>query len=414
MNLRGVALTSVRPQSPAARAGLRQGDRLLAIDGQPLKDALDVLAAMGEEQFDVEFARARRAYATVITRRLGQDWGAQVEPPAVRHCGNRCLFCFVDQMPKGFRSTLYIKDEDYRYSFLYGSFCTLSNITRREMDRIVAQNLSPLYISVHAVDSNVRLQLLGLKKDDHFMEKLAFLADNGIQFHTQIVLCPEINDGKVLIETIESLYQLYPGVLSVVVVPLGKTKFREGLAPLRSVNKRDAEKTLSVVNRLQKKYLKRAGTRFVFAADEFYLMSNTPFPKNSEYEEYQQYENGVGMARYFLQAFNTAKKSFPAKISRPCSVLIVTGKSFYPVIRRNVLPALNRIQNVNAQAIAVHNHLLGDEITVAGLLCGKDTIRAAWRSTIACSGPNCGSSADCISSPPPSAARRPPPTARSI
>jgi len=376
-------ITGIKPKSSAEKKGLRKGDTIISMGGNPVRDTLDfhinasvlpleMVIRRGKKEFTVEFT----TYPELV------KLGIEVEDLVIKHCGNKCVFCFVDQNPKNMRKTLYIKDEDYRYSYLYGSFCTLSNITRKEMDRIVEQNLSPLYISVHAVDRDTRLRLLGLRKDDRFIEKLTFLAERGIQFHTQIVLCPGINDGKILIETIETLRKLFPGVLSVAVVPLGKTRFREKLAPLRSVTESDAGKVISTVERLQKKYLKQTGTRFVFAADEFYLLNKTPIPKNSEYEEYQQYENGVGMVRYFLQVFSKAKTRYPAKVNNPITVLVVTGKSFYPIVKRNILPVLNRIENMHAHAVAAHNHLLGDEITVSGLLCGRDMIRAVNESHI--------------------------------
>lgn len=376
-------ITNIKPKSSAEKKGLLKGDTLVSINGAAVRDALDyylyasvlpleIVVKRNEKLISVEF----NTYHELI------KLGIEVEDLKIKHCGNRCVFCFVDQNPKKLRKTLYIKDEDYRYSYLYGAFCTLSNITPKELNRIVEQNLSPLYISVHAIDKKVRLKLLGLKHDDHFIEKLTFLADNGIQFHTQIVLCPGINDGKVLAETIESLFKIFPSVLSVAVVPLGKTKFRSQLVDLKSVTRSDAGKVITMVNRLQKKFYEKSGTRFVFAADEFYLMSETALPKNSEYEEYQQYENGVGMVRYYLHLLSKAKKDFPAKMNKPMSLLFVTGKSFYPIVKRNLLPALNRIRNVSANAVAAHNLFLGDEITVSGLLCGKDMIHAVKESGI--------------------------------
>jgi putative radical SAM enzyme (TIGR03279 family) len=376
-------ITAIKPKSSAEKKGLRSGDTIVSINGAPVRDMLDFYLYASVLPLEIVVMRdGKKISVEFTTYHELIKLGIAVEDLKIRHCGNRCVFCFVDQNPKKLRKTLYIKDEDYRYSYLYGAFCTLSKIAPKELNRIVEQHLSPLYISVHAIDKKIRLKLLGLENDDHFIEKLTFLADNGIQFHTQIVLCPGINDGRVLVETIESLYRFYPAVLSVAVVPLGKTKFRSDCADLASVNESDARKVIAVVNRIQKRAYSKTGTRFVFAADEFYLKSGSALPRNAEYEEYQQYENGVGMVRYYLHALSKARKSFPAKIKKPRSVLIVTGKSFYPVVRRNLLPALSWIGNLAVHAVAVHNHFLGDEITVSGLLCGKDIISAVNESGI--------------------------------
>jgi putative radical SAM enzyme (TIGR03279 family) len=376
-------ITRILPSSSAAKKGLLQGDTLVSMNGLPINDQLDF------------FLYAAYLPLTVVTQRNGSlittefntyrdvmKLGIEVEDLKIKHCGNKCVFCFVDQNPKGLRKSLYIKDEDYRYSYLYGSFCTLSNITQKELARIVQQHLSPLYISVHAFDTKTRLRLLGLKKDDHLWGKIKFLTDNGIAIHAQIVLCPGINDGKILINTIEKLHTLFPYVLSVAVVPLGKTRHREKITNLRSITGSDAKKSLSAIQTLQQKYRRETCSRFVFAADEFYLLSKTPLPRHSEYEGYPQYENGVGMIRYFLNEFNTAKKSLPQKARKPLTLLIVTSKSFHATVKRSVLPALNKIKNISAHAVAAENHLFGPEITVAGLLSGADMIRAVKDSGI--------------------------------
>jgi len=374
-------ITEIKPRSSADKKGLREGDLIVSINGYPLRDTLDfylnisvVPLEIGIERDGRQFTVQFNSYREVL--RLGID----VEEMKIKHCGNRCVFCFVDQNPKGLRRTLYVKDEDYRYSFLYGSFCTLSNITSRELSRIVEQHLSPLYISIHATDPEIRKRLLGLKKDDMLLEKIRYLTSNGIEIHTQIVMCPGINDGSVLLETVETLFSFYPHVRSVAVVPLGKTMHRDKLAPLRSVHSEDAGALIDLVSRLQKKYLAQCPSRFVFAADEFYLLRGAALPSNAAYEGYVQYENGVGCVRHFLTAFKKAAANFPQRIPGPLTILMVTGKSFFPVVKKQVLPVLNKIENLDAHVICAENRLLGPEITVAGLLCGRDMISAVQNS----------------------------------
>ncbi|MBN1499977.1 MAG: DUF512 domain-containing protein [Spirochaetes bacterium] len=376
-------ITAIKPGSAADKKGLRMNDKITHINEITVKDPLDFYLNRSMIPLEITFERNGKSKNVHFnTYQEVSNLGIEVEDIKIKHCGNKCVFCFVDQNPAGLRKSLYIKDEDYRYSFLYGSFCTLSNISKKDLNRIITENLSPLYISVHATNPEIRLRLLGIKKDDHLLEKIKFLTENGIQLHTQIVLCPNINDGKILTDTIKTLFTFYPNVASVAVVPLGKTRHREKLVSLRSINGKDSVKIIRQIERLQKHFLEKTGTRFVFAADEFYLISGLPFPANKEYENYQQYENGVGLVTYFLNAFKKSSETFPREIIKPISLLIVTGKSFYPVAEKKILPVLNKIKNMTARVIAAENHLLGSEITVAGLLCGKDIIRAVNESGI--------------------------------
>jgi putative radical SAM enzyme (TIGR03279 family) len=372
-----ITITSIKKGLTAEKKGLKPGDRIETINGQPVSDMLDFHLYASYLPLEICAIRGEKTFAVdVETVPQIMKLGIEVEDLKIRHCGNRCLFCFVDQNPKGLRKTLYVKDEDFRYSYLYGSFCTLSKITGKDLLRIVRQQLSPLYISVHAVDNAVRVRLLGLKAEDNFLEKLHFLSDHGIELHTQIVMVPGINDGKVLKQTIETLFSIQ-GVLSVAVVPLGKTKHRKGLPELPSVSREDAQKVVALVEKYQQAYYKKSDTRFVFAADEFYLKAGISVPPHKNYETYQQYENGVGLVRYFITKVQKESKEYPVKIKKPLTVLFVTGKSFLDTLNKYLIKKLNAIENLTASAAAAENKLLGPEVTVSGLLCGKDMIDAA-------------------------------------
>jgi putative radical SAM enzyme (TIGR03279 family) len=372
-----ITITSIKKNSTADKKGLRAGDAIESINGESVNDMLDFHVYASYLPLEIRALRGKKSL-TVNVETVPQimKLGIEVEDLKIRHCGNRCLFCFVDQNPKGLRKTLYVKDEDFRYSYLYGSFCTMSKISGNDLVRIVKQKLTPLYISVHAIENSVRMRLLGLKGDDNFLEKLKFLSDHGIELHTQIVMVPGINDGKVLRKTIETLYSV-EGVLSVAVVPLGKTKHRKGLAELPSVTKRDAEKAVDLVEKYQRAFKADSGSRFVFAADEFYLKAGRAIPSNASYEKYEQYENGVGLVRSFIERTKAESKDFPESLRKPRTILFVTGKSFVGVLEKYLIKKLNKIKNLSARAVAAENVLLGPEVTVSGLLCGKDMIRAA-------------------------------------
>lgn len=371
MTRRSVALTAVRPHSPAARAGLRSGDRLLAVDGLVPEDAVDVMYAIAEEEFAVEVEREGRVRTAVVTRHMGQDWGAQMEPPAVRHCGNRCVFCFVDQMPPGLRPSLYVKDEDYRHSFLYGNYVTLSNTTRRDLERIKRLKLSPLYISVHATDEQVRQKLLGRTRVIPILPLLRELAAAGIVLHTQAVICPGINDGRVLEKTVRDLSRLHPQVRSLAVVPVGLSRHRAHLASLKAINAAQAIKLLDKVQIWQTRLQKTLGSRFVYATDEWYLRAGAPVPKAAAYEGFPQIENGVGIVRQFQDHCREACRRLPKRVSPARHIVVPAGTLAAGVVAKALRP-LARVQGVSLDVVPVVNRLFGETVTVTGLLSGAD------------------------------------------
>lgn len=372
-----IKIINIRKKSPAERKGLRPGDEIISINGMEVRDYLDYKLYSSDFPLEFIIRRYGETYSLIFDEEEdAYDKGIDVEDMKIKHCGNKCIFCFVDQNPPGLRKGLYLKDEDFRYSFLYGSYFTLSNIRDEDLKRIKQQHLSPLYISVHAAQKKVRMKLLGIKYDDGFKRKLSFLTKNKIDLHTQIVLCPGINDGKVLDDTVRFLYSHYPYVLSVAVVPVGKTCHRDKLFSIDSFTKETSAAVVEQIESLQKEFLEKSNTRFVFAADEFYLKAGIRIPQKKYYENFSQYENGVGMTRIFLEELKKTKKTFPKTLNKKRNLLIVTGKSFYPVLIKHLLPELQKIKNLSTEIIAAENRLFGESVTVSGLLCGKDIIDA--------------------------------------
>jgi len=376
-----IKIINIRKKSPAERKGLRPGDEIISINGMEVRDYLDYKLYSSDFPLEYIIRRDGETYSLIFDEEEdAYDKGIDVEDMKIKHCGNKCIFCFVDQNPPGLRKGLYLKDEDFRYSFLYGSYFTLSNIRDEDLKRIKKQQLSPLYISVHAAQKKVRMKLLGINYDDGFKRKLSFLTRNKIELHTQIVLCPGVNDGKVLDDTVKFLHSHHPYVLSVAVVPVGKTCHRDKLFSIDSFTETTSAVVIKQIESLQKVFLEKSDTRFVFAADEFYLKAGFKIPNKNYYENFSQYENGVGMSRIFLDELKRAKKTFPKAMKEKRNLLIVTGKSFYPVLITHLLPELEKIQNLSAKIIAAENRLFGSSVTVSGLLCGNDIIHAVKQS----------------------------------
>ena len=370
-------ITAIERNSPAFQKGILKGDQIFSVNGIDVDDALEFNFHTSQENITMLLEGKAGSYEVEF-----EDPGANgivVEDIKVRHCGNKCIFCFIDQNPKGLRKTIYVKDEDYRFSFLYGNYFTLTNITQKELDKIINMKLSPLYISVHATDDDVRKQLLGIKKDDALMNKMKFLTENGIELHTQAVICPGINDADQLKKTVRDLRALYPGVRSLAVVPVGLTEHRDKLKSLNPVSKADASEIIKIISDFNKEFLEDIGTNFMFAADEFYLKAGKDFPDEEHYEGYLQYEDGIGMARNFIERFNESADLIPKEIKKCVSVTIVTGELFYKVMDENILPPLKEVKNFEIKLVKAKNILFGQSVTVAGLLGGNDIIAAVGK-----------------------------------
>jgi putative radical SAM enzyme (TIGR03279 family) len=356
--------------SLAAQAGLAPGDRILRVNGKAPRDyiAYRYLIAEPRVRLLVEHAVSARE-GILIEKAVDQDLGLRFTEDVfdgIISCGNRCAFCFVAQLPRGLRPALYVRDDDYRLSFLHGNFITLTNLTPADRARIVRDNLSPLYVSIHATDPQARRALFGRATPDPLAE-LQQLGKRGIRFHTQIVICPSYNDGEVLAQTVHDLAALYPMVQSIGIVPVGLTKHRRDRRPLPRVTKSYARRLLRQVSDWQHEFLSSLETRLVFAADEWYLLTGALLPERCEYETFPQYDNGIGCARRFLDSIQRVQ---PVASEHPVSVALVTGEMAAPLVRE--LAAALAGPGVQATTVVVPNKLLGRTVTTAGLLAGRD------------------------------------------
>ncbi|KKM08806.1 Fe-S oxidoreductase [Clostridiales bacterium PH28_bin88] len=377
---RGCLVAGVEPGSAASDAGIEPGDLILSINGEPLEDFIDYRYLCAEEFVQVDLLKATGERWTVaIEKDVDEDLGVSFSTTTfdgIRQCGNRCIFCFVDQMPAGMRESLYVKDDDYRHSFLHGNFITLTNLRDRDIERIRSLKLSPLYISVHTTNPSLREQMMRHPAAGRIMEQMRLLVEAGIQLHTQIVLCPGINDGTELDRTISQLADLWPQVLSIAVVPVGLTAHRRELYPLQGYSPQAARQVLKQVSQHQQELLERLGSRLVYAADEFYLHAGLPIPGVETYEDFPQMENGVGLVRKFLDDYDKIKRKLPRRLPRSREVGVVTGVSAAKIML-TILDELNKyVKGLRVQAAVVENRFFGPTVTVAGLLTGADLLRA--------------------------------------
>jgi putative radical SAM enzyme (TIGR03279 family) len=372
---------SVEQGSLAERIGLVPGDEILELNGKPLLDVIDF-------QFNAANIGRRTTIRTqdrkiTFVRREWESFGLEFEAIEPMTCKNQCVFCFVHQNPKNVRRSLHIKDEDYRLSFLFGNYLTLTNVDEAEMQRIIEQRLSPLYVSVHATEPELRRTLLGIDEYDGFMGKIERLADAGIQMHGQVVLCPGLNDGGHLERTIDDLLKLHPYVASLAIVPVGLTDHRKNLPLLRSFTPEYARELIAHITPIQKKLKRQIGTPFAFLGDEIYIMAGASIPSASHYTDFPQMENGVGMVRTFLTQFNAAMRTKPKsganasgaarshQVRSSVRATVCTGKVFYPYLKESV----DRL-GMDLKTVAVESRFWGPGIGVAGLLTGSDFIAA--------------------------------------
>lgn len=364
-------IESVEPGSYAAELGLDSGDRLLAVNQVTIEDLVDYHRSIEADRLMLEVLRQDdEIWELEIEKAPQEDLGLNLEHPQPRQCGNNCIFCFVHQLPKGMRRSLYIKDEDYRFSYLYGSYITLSNLLEQDFQRIIEQQLSPLYVSVHATDDQLRQRLLGCAAPP-ILPLIQRLAAGGIELHCQIVLCPGINDGAALEKSIADLAAFYPQVASLAVVPVGLTEHRHQLPSLRTLSVADADAALKMITHYQQKYLAEKGSRFVFAADEIYLQADAAIPDLVCYEELAQLENGVGLiAQFRQQAAEVLLEAEPLTLGK---VSLVTGLSFCRELQ-DFSARLAIRTGIELSVLPVANEFFGANVTVAGLLTGADLI----------------------------------------
>lgn len=365
----------IEPGGLASRLGLKSGERILDINGVPLRDEIDFGAQISEEHLLLRIlARDGSIREVKGMREYGISFGAEFEGRQPKRCHNNCVFCFVYQHPKGVRRELLIKDDDYVFSFVHGNFITLTNLAEADFQRIIDERLSPLYISVHATDPDVRIRLMKNPKSGLILQQIDRLAAAGIDMHTQLVLCPGLNDGAVLRRSIVELAERHPRVKTIAVVPVGLTRHRERLPELRFFTADDARTALEEVHVRQKEFQKRWKTRLVFAADEMYVLACKEPPPARAYEGFPQSENGIGMLRETIDRWREGKEGVRAQNGQRDRVAIVTGTSAAPTIRRllDELPP----PDVDASLCVVTNDYFGDTVTVSGLLVGEDIERA--------------------------------------
>ncbi|MDR0396583.1 MAG: DUF512 domain-containing protein [Oscillospiraceae bacterium] len=371
-------IIGVIPGSPACRAGLRPGMLLTGVNGRRIRDQIDYLALTAPSRVRLDI-RSDAGSSRVLIRRdedgepIGLSFGESMRVKPLR-CRNRCAFCFVDQLPVGMREPLYVKDDDWRMSLMMGNYVTLTNLSDAGFARIISRKASPLYLSIHTLDPSLRGRLLGLDRGDDIRPRLDALKDNGLAFHAQIVMCPGWNDGEELARTLDGLAEYYPSARSVAVVPVGLTRYREGLTPLRAVGREDARGALRIVRGVQSECLARWDTRFAFAADEMYIAAGEPMPRDSEYEDYPQIENGVGLIRRMETEFYEAEpsrsiKSMGGSGRAGGGIIIATGTAAAPFLRE-----MARSVSANVEVRAITNRFWGETITVAGLVTSSDII----------------------------------------
>jgi putative radical SAM enzyme (TIGR03279 family) len=393
---KGIKIIEVEPYSLAAELELAVGDRVWTINGKRVRDALDFkFLTAGEEDLALEVIKADgEEWQLEVEKEEGERWGIEFEPMTPRQCGNDCIFCFIQQNPQGSRPSLWVRDEDIRFSFMYGNYSTLTTISKSEVQRVIEQRLSPQYVSVHTTDPELRAYMLGINKQIDVIAQMKHFIEHGIEIHAQIVLCPTINDGPHLEKTIRDLAALHPGIVSTAIVPLGITdghKYRDQLVP---VTNEFCAQIIDQVTPLQNELKKKLGTVFAFLGDEFYIRANRPIPPRAHYrivrgpasegDDYPQIEDGVGMVRQFFDAHAKRMKQLakmrergqfsPAQAGKIYGTL-ATGVIFYPMLKQAVAE-MNEQFGTRLHVARVENVFFGAGVTVAGLLSGIDYLGA--------------------------------------
>lgn len=382
-SIRPARITKVLPGSIAEEIGFEVGDAIVSINGHHPRDLIDYQFWCADEILELEVLDPHgKTHQIEIEKEYDDDLGLEFESAlfdSLIQCNNHCPFCFIDQQPPGKRETLYLKDDDYRLSFLYGSYLTLTNLPQREWDRIAQMRLSPLYVSVHATEADVRVRLLKNPRAGKILEQLQWFQDNRLQIHAQVVVCPGINDGQHLEQTVRDLAQFHTGdiptVASIAVVPVGLTRFRPSQDELVPVTPEKATEVITQVQTLQDQFKQEVGSTCVWLADEWFLIGRQELPPASHYQDYPQIGNGVGSIRKFLQEFERAIAKFSAP-SRPTPKTFtwVVGNAvetaFEPIVQR-----LNQIEGLTVNLVALCSQYWGQTITVTGLLTGQDLLQ---------------------------------------
>ena len=370
-------ISHIDPDSPLRHAA-HPGDRLVSINGNPITDVLDYKYYAYDPQLAVCLRRPDGSEHTVhIVKPLGGELGLDFETYLMDNahsCANHCVFCFIDQMPPGMRPTLYFKDDDARLSFLMGNYISMTNLSEADVQRIIAMHISPLNVSIHTTNPDLRSRMLGNPRGGESLEYLRRFAQAGLKIMGQIVVCPGWNDGEELERTLEDLAAMHPSIAHVALAPVGLTRYREGLEPLRPVDREKARQIIGVVDKAREKCLKTYGETFFYAADEFYLIAGWPLPGEEYYNGYPQLENGVGLMSLFRQELQGALL-MAEPTENPPAFLIATGVSAAPFMEEMVALCKEKCPNLQGRVQPVKNDFFGHGVVVAGLLTGGDIIR---------------------------------------
>lgn len=370
-------IVKVLKNSIAEEMELEPGDELVSVNNSRVMDYIDYKYQISDETVLFEVRKKDgEIWELEIEKEYDEDIGIVFDNPLmdnIKVCSNNCIFCFIDQMPKGMRKTLYLKDDDTRLSFLYGNFITLTNLKDDEIERIIKYKISPIKVSVHTTDSELRKYMMGNDKDIDILEYLKKLIDAGITVDCQIVLVRDVNDGKQLEKTIKDLSVLHPGLRSVAVVPVGLTKFRDRLTEIRPFDKESATELVNQVTDIQIELNEKIGTRFIFIADEFYITSEVDFPSYDDYEDFDQLENGIGMCRLFKQQVEDLLVEYEGREPIADEVTFVTGRAAYDLMVE-LSEKIMKIIPVKINVVKIINNFFGEKITVSGLTTGKDII----------------------------------------
>ncbi len=369
-------IISVDPNSPAERAGIVAGETLLMIDGAAVRDVLDYKFYGYDAKLSLELlSEAGEQRTVVIHKREGEPLGLNFEHylmDKMKRCSNKCVFCFIDQMPKGMRETLYVKDDDARMSFLLGNYITMTNLSEEDVQRVLRMHISPINISVQTTNPELRIKMLQNPKAGESLKLLPRFAEGGISMNCQLVICEGMNDGDELRRSLHDLEALYPAVTSISVVPFGMTQHREGLYPLQPTTKQGAAEMLDIVEEFAEKCLEKHGTRLAWCGDEVYLKAGRPLPHADYYEDFTQFENGIGMLALFAEEFRLALPDYAGRTSRP--FCIATGQAAVSTMDTLIDEASKVCDNLSGNIYAIENVFFGTGVTVAGLITGRDLL----------------------------------------
>lgn len=370
-----VLISGIESHSPASRVGMEAGETLLYINGNEIADVLDYRFYMTDRRLDIvtrTFSGEQKRYR--IQKDEYEDLGLEFDTYLMDRqmsCKNKCIFCFIDQMPKGMRPSLYFKDDDSRMSFLFGNYVTMTNMTDHDIERIIKMHISPINVSVHTTNPELRVKMMANPRAGSCLSYLRRLADAGIKINAQLVLCPGINDGEELRRTLSDLEALMPALESVSCVPVGLTKFREGLYPLRSYTREEAAATIDLIHSFSDRFYEQYGNRIAYPSDEFFLQAGRPFPNVEYYGALDQLESGVGMMSLLEDEFEQALDGVASRtINRKLST--ATGQASYPLIKKLADRLMERFPGLTVQVFPIENHFFGPEITVSGLVTGRD------------------------------------------